>query len=73
MSRLVSRTVDLTPRELEVMTWSARGKTYGEIATLLSIQEDTAKFHIEHAREKLNATNKTHAIALALSHGYIKL
>jgi DNA-binding CsgD family transcriptional regulator len=66
-------TAQLTPREIEVMTWSARGKTYGEIATLLSIAEDTAKSHIESVRNKLNASNKTHAIAIALSNGYIKL
>jgi DNA-binding CsgD family transcriptional regulator len=58
--------VRLTARESEVTTWIARGKTYAQIARLLSITEDTAKFHIENVRKKLNAANKTHAIALAV-------
>jgi DNA-binding CsgD family transcriptional regulator len=66
-------TEKLTSREIEVMTWAARGKTYGEISVLLSIGKDTAKDHMEHARSKLKAKNKTHAIAIAMSLGLIKL
>jgi LuxR family transcriptional activator of conjugal transfer of Ti plasmids len=64
--RRTAPTVKLTPRETEVVTWTAQGKTYSEIATILGISEDTAKAHIENVRLKLRATNKTHAIALAL-------
>jgi DNA-binding CsgD family transcriptional regulator len=68
-----SPTEKLTSREIEIITWAARGKTYGEISVLLSISKDTAKDHMEHARSKLKAKNKTHAIAIALSSGLIKL
>jgi DNA-binding CsgD family transcriptional regulator len=64
--RVVLAKVRLTAREAEVTTWIARGKTYAQIARLLSITEDTAKFHIENVRRKLNATNRTHAIVLAV-------
>jgi DNA-binding CsgD family transcriptional regulator len=64
--RVVSLKVRLTVRETEVTTWIARGKTYAQIARQLSITEDTAKFHIENVRRKLNATNRTHAIVLAV-------
>ena len=64
--------VKLTPRETEVTTWIACGKTYPEIAILLSISERTAKAHLESACHKLNATNKAHAIAIALVNELIK-
>ena len=61
----------LTPREVEVMAWTARGKTCGEISIVLGISEDTVKAHIEKVRKKLRAKNKTHAIVLAIKHGLI--
>ncbi len=64
---------NLTPREAEVATWVARGKTYGEVALVLSISADTAKAHIESVCHKLNAVNKTHAVAVALTQGLIKV
>lgn len=64
--------VHLTPREIEAVTWMARGKTYPEIAILLSVAESTAKAHIVSVCHKLDAMNKTHAVALALANGLIK-
>ena len=61
----------LTSREIEVMTWSSRGKTAWEIAEILSLSEETIRDHIKHACRKLNTSNKTHAIAVALLHGLI--
>ena len=63
----------LSARELEVLLWVARGKTYAEISELLAMAEDTAKDHVARASKKLNTKNKTHTVALAISHGYIKL
>jgi len=71
--RLLLLKTRLTPREVETATWVARGRTYAQIAHLLSITEDTAKFHMENVRRKLNASNKTHAIALALVNCLIQL
>ena len=62
----------LTDRETEVTAWIARGKTYPEIAKLLTISERTVRAHLENVCQKLNATNKTHAVALALMNSLIK-
>ncbi|MDR3560883.1 MAG: LuxR C-terminal-related transcriptional regulator [Negativicutes bacterium] len=63
----------LSVRELEVLTWAARGKTFPEISMLLSIKEDTVKFHIEQAGRKLNTSNKTHTVAVAVALGLIAM
>jgi DNA-binding CsgD family transcriptional regulator len=62
----------LTPREIEVMTLTAMGKTRIEVAAILFLSEETIKSHIERVRRKLNATNKTHAIAIAMTLGLIE-
>lgn len=51
----------LTPREIEVLKWSAEGKTCFEIAAILNISERTANFHVSNAVAKLGASNKIHA------------
>ena len=56
----------LTKRQIQIMTLTAQGKTYGDISLMLLISEETVKSHIRKVRCKLNATNKTHATALAL-------
>lgn len=63
----------LSPRETEVMRWIACGKTSGDIARLLSISEDTVNAHVKNACLKLDAVNKTHATAIALVHGVIRM
>lgn len=51
----------LSNREIEVLRWTAEGKTSGEIAEIIRISERTVNFHISNAMVKLNATNKTAA------------
>jgi DNA-binding CsgD family transcriptional regulator len=63
----------LSVRELEVLTWAARGKTFAEISTLLSISVDTVKDHIERVSKKLNTKNKTHTVAFSVALGIVKL
>ena len=55
------RTVDLTDREVETLTWAARGKTSSEIATIVGLTKRTVDFHIDNARLKLNASTRMHA------------
>ena len=62
-----SRHVDLNERELECLTWSARGKTSPEIAAILSLSKRTVNFHIENACRKLNASTRTEAVVRATS------
>ena len=63
----------LSPRELEVLKWSALGKGRWEISKILSISEETVKAHIENACRKLRVKNKTHAVATAMHNGIIAL
>jgi len=62
----------LSPREAEVLMWTACGKTSGEIVELMPITEETIRSHIKNICHKLNAANKTHATAIALVHGLIR-
>jgi DNA-binding response OmpR family regulator len=59
------KTVDLNDREVEVLTWAARGKTSAEIAKILSLTKRTVDFHIDNAREKLGAATRTEAVIKA--------
>lgn len=62
-----SRHVALNERELECLTWSARGKTSPEIASILNLSKRTVNFHIENACRKLNVSTRTEAVAKAAS------
>ena len=57
--------VVLSNREIEVLRWTAEGKTSGEVADILRIAERTVNFHISNATIKLNANNKTAAVIRA--------
>ncbi|QGU87959.1 hypothetical protein GN242_12305 [Erwinia sorbitola] len=61
----------LSAREQEVLLWSSRGKTYGEVAVILGIQLSTVKFHIANATRKLGVSNGKHAIRRALELNYL--
>ncbi|GAA2137638.1 LuxR family transcriptional regulator AbaR [Kitasatospora kazusensis] len=56
----------LSPRETEALEWTARGKTTREISIGLGISEKGVEFHLEGAKRKLQASNRTHAVAKAL-------
>ncbi|WP_161600330.1 LuxR family transcriptional regulator [Pseudomonas mandelii] len=56
---------ELTPREREVLKWTAVGKTYVEIGYILSIDVRTVKFHLVNTMRKLKAANKTEAAVKA--------
>ncbi|MCA1493554.1 helix-turn-helix transcriptional regulator [Sinorhizobium alkalisoli] len=65
------RDMRLTLRETEVLTWSAAGKSYWEIATILGISERTVRFFMTNARRKLNVVSNTQAVAQAVRHALI--
>ena len=60
-------------REREILRWAADGKTSWEVSVILNISERTVKFHLTQASLKLNAVNRTAAVAKALARGLIKL
>jgi DNA-binding NarL/FixJ family response regulator len=55
----------LNEREVEVLTWAARGKTSAEIAKILDLTKRTVDFHIDNARGKLGAATRTEAVLKA--------
>jgi DNA-binding NarL/FixJ family response regulator len=57
--------VDLNDREVEVLTWVARGKTSLEIAGILGLTKRTVDFHTDNARNKLGASTRTEAVIKA--------
>lgn len=63
----------LTPRERDVLSWVAVGKTAGEIAIILSISEHTVGEHLKHVRRKLGTSNNAHSIVRALQTGQLRL
>lgn len=63
--------VSLTDRERDMLAWAARGKTVADTADILKISEETVETHIRNAMRKLDATNKTHAVAKAIYLGLI--
>jgi DNA-binding CsgD family transcriptional regulator len=61
-----SPSITLTDRERDMLAWAARGKTVADTAGILKISEETVETHIRNAMRKLDATNKTHAVAKAI-------
>ena len=61
----------LTAREIEVLQWTADGKTTLEIADLLNLSECTVRFHIRNVITKLNVANKTAAAVCAAMNGML--
>lgn len=61
----------LSPREVDAMTLLAVGYNRAQVAKALSISEHTLRVYIESARFKLGAMNTTHAVARAMSQGFI--
>ena len=64
--------VDLNDREVEALTWVARGKTSAEIAQILDLSKRTIDFHIDNARAKLGAATRTEAVIKAADGGLIE-
>jgi len=55
----------LHDREIETLTWAARGKTSAEIALILGLAKRTVDFHIDSAREKLGVSTRIEAAVKA--------
>lgn len=64
--------LDLTERQLEVLSLLATGLSNAEIAERLTISLATARFHVSTILAKLNVANRTEATALAIKHGVVK-
>ena len=63
----------LTERELEVLGLLARGQSNREIASELSIAENTVRIHVAHILQKLAVEDRTQAVILAFQRGIVHL
>jgi DNA-binding NarL/FixJ family response regulator len=61
----------LTQREAEVLLLVAEGLSHDEIGKTLQIGAETVRTHVQKARARLGASNRTHAVATALRLGLI--
>ena len=59
------RQTALSEREIETLTWVARGKTSADIAQILGLTKRTVDFHVENARTKLAAATRVEAAVKA--------
>jgi DNA-binding NarL/FixJ family response regulator len=63
----------LSRREIEVLEKITEGNRNIDIASVLFISEETVKGHLKRIMEKLGASDRTEAVAIALRRGIIKL
>lgn len=63
----------LTPRETEILTYMAKGYSNKQIATSLSISEQTIKNHVTSILRKLDVNARTQAVVTAIKRGIISL
>jgi DNA-binding NarL/FixJ family response regulator len=64
---------ELSPRERDVLTCVAAGKSNKQIAAELSIAESTVKAHVDHILKKLDVRGRTEAAALGFRLGLIRI
>jgi len=65
-------TASLSGREIEILRHVALGETSKEIATRLGIRERTVNWHLARAYEKLGATSRSEAVAIAIEAGIVR-
>lgn len=63
---------ELNHREIQALTWAARGATSADIARKLKLSKRTVDFHVTSARIKLHARTRTEAVIKAATSGLIK-
>jgi len=63
----------LTPREIEILEYIAKGYLNKQIAAELGISEQTIKNHVTSILRKLNANARTEAVVVAIKQGLIKI
>ncbi|MDP9113654.1 MAG: response regulator transcription factor [Acidobacteriota bacterium] len=65
--------VALTPREIEVLQYVAKGFGNKEIGVRLGTAAGTVKMHLQNILSKLGASDRTHAVTLAIRRGIIHI
>ena len=63
----------LTEREVQVLSYVARGMANKDIAHRLGTASGTVKMHVQNILSKLGAADRTHAVTIALERGILHL
>ncbi|MDO6414201.1 response regulator transcription factor [Sphingomonas sp. BIUV-7] len=63
----------LSEREMSILRLVAQGNPNKQIAWQLSLSTDTVKGHLKNIFTKLDVTDRTHAVAVAIRRGFIEL
>jgi DNA-binding NarL/FixJ family response regulator len=66
-----ARLAALTPRERELVTLVARGRSNAEIAAALTISTATVKTHVNRAMAKLGARDRAQLVVIGYEHGLV--
>ncbi len=73
MKLVPSATQNLSTRDKEILLWLAEGKSNWDVSVILKISERTVRFHVNNAMRKLDAVNRTQAVAIAMREELIGL
>lgn len=63
---------DLTGREMEVLFLMTNGLSNDQIAAELIVSRNTIRYHVRNILSKLEATNRTEAVSIAVKKGLIR-
>lgn len=69
----MASSVDLSPREAEVLALFADGKSTDDVAILLGVSKATVMFHYRRIAERWGTLNRTHTVIEAIKKGAIAL
>jgi two-component system NarL family response regulator len=74
-ARLIERMArsNLTPREHQVLQFVAKGLTNKEIGRAFGISENTARNHVNSIIEKLEVSDRTEAVTIAMRQGLVSM
>ena len=61
--------MNVTPRETEILSWVAVGKSDWAIGQILRISGKTVNFHVENAKRKLGVGTRVQAVIVAMRDG----
>ena len=65
--------IELSPRQLEMLNYVAKGFNNAEIALMVGIGRDCVKAHLSAAFNRLNAASRSEAVAIALREHLLKI
>ena len=63
----------LSPRQAEILGYMVKGLTNKDIASLLRIREDSVEEHVNAILSKIDASNRTEAVAIALHKQLVRI